>query len=94
VKIPPPSLSPERAKVDDYSAARSEIIPPLQWTTFSPPFSLLIKNWPERDGTNHGGIGMRFCADLPSVAAARQDRRSTMRKASTITLDAIYKYSL
>ncbi len=26
--------------MDDYSAARSEIIPPLQWTTFSPPFSL------------------------------------------------------
>ena len=25
--------------MDDYSAARSEIIPPLQWTTFSPPFS-------------------------------------------------------
>jgi hypothetical protein len=39
VKIPPPSLSPERAKVDDYSAARSKIIPPLQWPTFSPPFS-------------------------------------------------------
>ena len=28
--------------MDDYSAARSEIIPPLQWTTFSPPFSLAV----------------------------------------------------
>ena len=26
--------------MDDYSAARSEIIPPLLWPTFSPPFSL------------------------------------------------------
>ena len=42
VKILPPSLLPERAKVDDYSAARSRIIPPLPWPTFAPPFS---KKW-------------------------------------------------
>jgi hypothetical protein len=39
VKILPPSLSPERVKVVDFYAARSRIIPPLPWPTFSPPFS-------------------------------------------------------
>jgi len=40
VKILPPSLSPEREKVDDFYAARSRVIPPLPWPTFAPPFSL------------------------------------------------------
>ncbi|MEI4264154.1 tyrosine-type recombinase/integrase, partial [Roseovarius sp. D0-M9] len=35
----PPSLSPERVKVDDFYAARSRLIPPLPWPTFAPPFS-------------------------------------------------------
>lgn len=39
VKILPPSLSPERVKVDDFYAARSRLIPPLPWQTFAPPFS-------------------------------------------------------
>jgi len=39
VKILPPSLSPEKAKVADFYAARSRIIPPLPWKTFAPPFS-------------------------------------------------------
>ena len=39
MKILPPSLSPERVKVDDFYAARSGLIPPLPWSTFSPPFS-------------------------------------------------------
>ena len=39
VKILPPSLPPERVKVDDFYAARSRVIPPLPWTTFAPPFS-------------------------------------------------------
>lgn len=40
VKILPPSLSPERAKVADFYVARSRIIPPLPWPTIAPPFSL------------------------------------------------------
>ena len=28
--------------MDDYSAARSGLIPPLPWPTFSPPFSALL----------------------------------------------------
>ncbi|MDD9709542.1 hypothetical protein PVW53_19965, partial [Seohaeicola sp. SP36] len=43
VKILPPSLSPERVKVDDFYAARSRLIPPLPWPTFAPPFSLMPK---------------------------------------------------
>jgi hypothetical protein len=39
IKILPPSLSPERVKVDDYCAARSGLIPPLPWPTLAPPFS-------------------------------------------------------
>jgi hypothetical protein len=39
VKILPPSLPPERVKVDDFYAAHSRLIPPLPWPTFSPPFS-------------------------------------------------------
>ena len=39
MKIPPPSLSPERAKVADFYADRSGIIPPLPWKTFAPTFS-------------------------------------------------------
>ncbi len=35
----PPSLKTERAKLDDFYAARSEAIPPLPWQTFPPPFS-------------------------------------------------------
>ena len=35
----PPSLPPERTIVADFYAARSGIIPPLQWPTFAPPFS-------------------------------------------------------
>ncbi|WP_252930207.1 ATP-grasp domain-containing protein [Paracoccus sp. 08] len=41
MKILPPSLSPERVKVDDFYAARSRIIPPLPWPIFAPPFSIL-----------------------------------------------------
>jgi hypothetical protein len=41
IKILPPSLSPERVKVDDYCAARSGLIPPLPWPTLAPPFSQL-----------------------------------------------------
>jgi len=37
----PPSLSPEREKVDDFYAARSEVVPPLPWQTFAPAFSVL-----------------------------------------------------
>ena len=40
VKILPPSLPPERAKVADFYAARSRLIPPLPWPTFPPPFSV------------------------------------------------------
>ena len=40
VKILPPSLSPERVKVDDFYTARSKLIPPLPWPTFASPFSL------------------------------------------------------
>src|SRR6056297_1033415 len=43
VKILPPSLSPERVKVDDFYAARSRLIPPLPWPTFAPPFSLVAE---------------------------------------------------
>jgi hypothetical protein len=43
VKILPPSLSPEREKVDDFYAARSRIIPPLPWSTFAPPFSAILQ---------------------------------------------------
>ena len=39
VKMLPPSLKTERAKLDDFYAARSEAIPPLPWQTFPPPFS-------------------------------------------------------
>jgi hypothetical protein len=39
VKILPPSLSPERVKVDDFNAARSRLIPPLPWPTLAPTFS-------------------------------------------------------
>jgi len=39
VKILPPSLPPERVKVDGFYAARSRVTPPLPWPTFSPPFS-------------------------------------------------------
>jgi len=48
VKILPPSLSPEKAKVADFYAARSSLIPPLPWPTFPPPFSYNPKmafNW-------------------------------------------------
>ncbi len=37
--MPPPSLSPERAKVADFYAARSRIIRPLPWPTFAPPLT-------------------------------------------------------
>ena len=37
--MPPPSLSPERAKVAKFYSARSRIIPPLPWQTFALPFS-------------------------------------------------------
>jgi hypothetical protein len=39
VKMPPPSLLPERAKVADFYSAGSGTIPPLPWQTFAPPFS-------------------------------------------------------
>ena len=40
--MPPPSLSPERAKVAKFYSARSRIIPPLPWQTFALPFSLVL----------------------------------------------------
>ena len=36
--MPPPSPSPGRAQVAEFCSARSETIPPLPWTNFSPPF--------------------------------------------------------
>ena len=38
---PPPSLSPERAKVARFCSARSRTIPPLPWQTFALPCSLV-----------------------------------------------------
>ena len=38
--MPPPSLSPERAKVAKFYSARSKTIPPLPWQTFALPFSI------------------------------------------------------
>jgi hypothetical protein len=44
--------------VDDYCVARSGIIPPLPWTTFSPPFSVSTEHhtdaarWPIPDTPN------------------------------------------
>ena len=38
--MPPPSLSPERAKVAELYSARSATITPLPWQTFSPPFPM------------------------------------------------------
>ncbi len=35
----PPSVTKRRAKMDDFYAARSRVIPPIPWSTFSPPFS-------------------------------------------------------
>ncbi len=37
--MPPPSPSPERAKVAKFYYARSKTIPPLPWQTFALPFS-------------------------------------------------------
>ncbi len=38
--MPPPSLSPERAKVAEFYSARSATITPLPWSTFTPLFSV------------------------------------------------------
>lgn len=35
----PPTVKQTRAKIDDFCAARSRFMPPLPWSTFSPPFS-------------------------------------------------------
>ncbi|MEP3332400.1 hypothetical protein, partial [Sedimentitalea sp.] len=54
----PPTLPPskERAKMDDFYAARSRIIPPLPWSTFSPPFSILFSgSIPFRTAAFHAG---------------------------------------
>ena len=37
--MPPPSPSPGRAYLAEFCSARSETIPPLPWTNFSPPFT-------------------------------------------------------
>ena len=42
MKILPPSLSPERAKVDDFYAARSRPVPPLPWPTIAPPLTSVL----------------------------------------------------
>jgi hypothetical protein len=49
----PPSLKTERAKLDDFYAARSEAIPPLPWQTFPPPFSSST----DTRRMDHGGRG-------------------------------------
>src|SRR5690606_33526614 len=36
---PPLTAVAERERVDDFYAARSSSMPPLPWTSFSPPFS-------------------------------------------------------
>jgi hypothetical protein len=36
--MPPPSLSPERAKLAEFYSARSATITPLPWQSFAPPF--------------------------------------------------------
>ena len=41
--MPPPSLTPERAKVAEFYSAGSGTIPPLPWQTFPPPFSIVLK---------------------------------------------------
>ncbi|MCP1167161.1 hypothetical protein NHG85_01235, partial [Limimaricola sp. ASW11-118] len=60
VKILPPSLPPERVKVDDFHAARSRLILPLPWPTFSPPFSQMnaspIYGHGDRDRQNDGRL--------------------------------------
>ena len=47
--MPPPSPPPERAKVADFYAARSEPTPPLPWQTFAPPFPAReVEDWETR----------------------------------------------
>jgi hypothetical protein len=43
--MPPPSLSPERAKVAKFYSARSKTIPPLPWQTFALPFSAAARTY-------------------------------------------------
>ena len=40
--MPPPSPSPGRAYLAEFCSARSETIPPLPWTNFSPPFTYFV----------------------------------------------------
>lgn len=54
--MPPPSLSPERAKVAKFYSARSKTIPPLPWQTFALPFSAVYsqyKSWADLNGIKH-----------------------------------------
>ena len=47
--MPPPSPSPGRAYLAEFCSARSETIPPLPWTNFSPPFTLVHEMIEARD---------------------------------------------
>src|SRR6056297_3459423 len=68
VKILPPSLSPERVKVDDFYAARSRLIPPLPWPTFAPPFSagyIDVETNAGKRGTNVYVLRLNPAGDTP-----------------------------
>jgi hypothetical protein len=47
--MPPPSLSPERAKLAEFYSARSATITPLPWQSFAPPFPHDPKRMDELD---------------------------------------------
>ena len=66
VKMPPPSLPPERAKVADFYAARSEPIPPLPWQTFAPPFPV-VEGDPLDETRENFGFGVCLLTHPPSA---------------------------
>src|SRR4051812_44110625 len=78
VKMPPPSLTPERAKVAEFYSAGSGTIPPLPWQTFPPPFSALRQCSARLDHTGivDQNIGL---SEAPNRLTDRRLHRGVLR---------------
>src|ERR1700747_2708942 len=78
VKMPPPSLTPERAKVAEFYSAGSGTIPPLPWQTFPPPFSDGSHPVPSSEESGRTGPARSAKGTVIIVHSARVLHRKTV----------------
>ena len=74
MKISRPSSKQKGLKLDDFYAARDSKRPPLQWTTFTPPFTETVRRWVEKFGSYDAALSLLGLKHLEDVGGWKNNR--------------------